>query len=148
MKARDLMTAAPTAVTSMDTVSRAASLMRERNVGCLPVVERLEVPILVGAITDRDITVRCAAQGHPPVCRVREHMSAQPLQTVRADADVSEVLEKMARACVRRIPVVTDDNVLVGIVAQADLATKLAEQAPVQVVSVLERVSAPAVLTA
>jgi len=148
MKARELMTYAPVTVTPEDSISHAAVLMRDNRVGSLPVVEPGKTPVLVGIITDRDITMRCTAKGHLPSCRVQEHMTSHTIQSVRADADVAEVLDKMDRLQVRRLPVVTDDNVLVGIVAQADVATKYSNQSPMHVVSLLERMSEPSPLVA
>lgn len=147
MKARDLMTYSPVTVTPEHSVSYAASLMRQHRIGALPVVEVGEVPLLVGMITDRDIAVRCTAKGHMPSCRVEDHMTTYTIHSVRADADVSDVLEKMDRAQIRRLPVVTDDNVLVGIIAQADIATKCSTQSPMRVANLLERISEPSLVT-
>jgi CBS domain-containing protein len=144
MKARDLMTADPFVVTPKDSVKRAAELMRNIRVGCLPVVDDPERPILRGIITDRDITVRCVSAGHVPGCTVERHMTAKPLQTVDPDDDVSEVVVKMESGQLRRIPVVNDDEILIGIIAQADLATKLGPTEPLMVEAVLQRISTPA----
>jgi len=142
MKVKEIMTAGPRAVLPGDTVRRAADVMRELNIGAVPVVEDLTSKKLSGIITDRDITVRCTSAGHTPNCFVRQHMTAMPLQTIHPDDDVSEVFEKMERAQVRRIPVVTPEGVLVGIIAQADLATKVGPAQPRQIEELLEFVSA------
>lgn len=144
MRARDLMTSDPLVVTPSDHVSRAAEIMRDTRVGCVPVVQSVKSPVLLGLITDRDIAVRCVAKGHDSKCDVKAHMTAGPLQTVGPDADVSEVIEKMEAGQVRRIPVVGDRGVLLGIVAQADIATKVGPKEPRKVEELLERVSAPA----
>ena len=142
MKAREIMTASPVAVKPGDTVQRAADIMRELNIGAVPVVEDLTSNRLAGIITDRDITTRCTAKGHTPTCFVRQHMTATPLQTIHPDDDVSEVFEEMERAQVRRIPVVTPGGTLVGIIAQADLATKVGPAQPGKIEELLEYVSA------
>jgi CBS domain-containing protein len=126
MKARDIMTANPFVVTPADPVSRAAEIMRYEDVGGVPVVDDPTHLHLVGLITDRDIAIRCVARGHSASCLVGDTMTPAPLQTVTADADVSEIVEKMERAQVRRIPVVDAAGALMGIVAEADLAVKLA----------------------
>src|SRR5674476_1468190 len=87
MRARDLMTSDPLVVTPTDHVSRAAEIMRATRVGCVPVVQSSESPVLLGLITDRDIAVRCVAKGHDSKCDVKAHMTAGPLQTVGPDAD-------------------------------------------------------------
>jgi CBS domain-containing protein len=65
------------------------------------------------------------------------------LHTVHPDAEVREVIDLMAREQVSRIPVVREDRALVGVIAQADLATKLGPRAPLDVERMLERVSEP-----
>ncbi len=145
MKVRDIMTTHPFVVTPGDSISYAAEIMRHQQVGALPVIEQLAKGKLVGILTDRDIVVRCVARAHDPTCLVGDHMSALPLETVGPDADVDEVMEKMERAQVRRIPVLDQFNVLVGIVAQADLARRIGPAAPAKVEEVLERVSVPSV---
>lgn len=132
-------------VTPGDTVRRAADVMRELNVGAVPVVEDRVTRMLRGIITDRDITIRCTAEAHASTCLVKDHMTAMPLQTIHPDDDVTRVIEKMERGQVRRLPVITPDGVLVGIIAQADLATKVGPTQPRQVEELLERVSAPSV---
>lgn len=143
MKARDLMTSNPTVVASSDRIARAAEVMRDRGIGAVPVVDDPDVPVPLGIITDRDIAVRCVAAGHGSRCTVRDHMTRAPLITVQPDADASEVVTKMEGAQVRRLPVVGDTGALLGIIAQADLATKLGPAEPLKVEEVLERVSAP-----
>jgi len=147
MKAREIMTASPMTVTPVDSVRRAADVMRELNVGAVPVVEDRVSNMLRGIITDRDIAVRCTAEAHTPNCFIKDHMTAMPLQTVHPDEDVSRVIEKMERGQVRRLPVITPDGVLVGIIAQADLATKLGPTQPREIEELLERVSAASVPT-
>jgi CBS domain-containing protein len=142
MRARDIMTSNPLVVTGTDPVSQAAEIMRDAEVGIVPVVDDREHRHLIGVITDRDIAVRCVAQKHVPACDVRSHMSGDHLYTVGPDDDVSRVLEFMSHDQVRRIPVVAEDMRLIGMISQADLATKLGPDHPVDVERVLESVSA------
>ena len=143
MKARDIMTANPSAVTPRDTVAHAAEIMRDLDVGIVPVVDDQSTMRLEGVLTDRDIAVRCVAKGHQAECRVSDHMTTDHLDVVRADADVRDVIAKMEADQVRRIPVVADGSRLVGIIAQADLAVKLGPKDPTLVEEVVERISAP-----
>lgn len=145
MNARDIMTADPFCVTPTDTVRRAADVMRELDVGAVPVVDEILNPVLRGVITDRDITVRCVAEGHSPACMVRDHMTAAPLQTVPPEADVAEVIQLMEKAQVRRILVVKPDGTLAGIIAQADIALKLGPKYPATIEELIERISAASV---
>lgn len=125
MKARDIMTHRPLAVIPTDPVWKAAEIMKYEDIGGVPVVHDRTSGRLVGVITDRDITVRCVARRHEPSCLVRAHMTPRPLRTVHPDDDVGEVVKKMEEAEVRRIPVVDEHGILVGIVAERDLAMKL-----------------------
>ncbi len=124
MKARDVMTSNPDVLTPDEPVTRAAQLMRDRNVGIVPVVEDKSSMKLRGVITDRDIAIRHVAEGHGNSCRVADEVSRQPLATVQPDADVKDVMNVMKREQVRRVPVVEGDNRLVGIIAQADIAER------------------------
>jgi CBS domain-containing protein len=117
------MTREPVYCQPDDSVSVAADLMRTHDVGALPVVEA--GGRLVGIVTDRDLVVKVIA-GDQPVDRatVRAAMSTDPA-TSREDDDVSDALSLMAERQVRRVPVVGADGRLVGIIAQADVATRL-----------------------
>jgi CBS domain-containing protein len=140
MKARDIMTSDVEVVTPNDPVSRAAELMRDANVGIIPVVEDTSSMRLRGVITDRDIAVRHVAERHTQECRVGDHMTADRIDTVRPDSDLDEVVRVMERDQIRRVPVVEDGQRLVGIIAQADLA----REAPAERVGELvERLSEP-----
>ena len=142
MRARDIMTSNPLVVTASDPVSHAAEIMRDAEIGIVPVVDDREQRRLIGVITDRDIAVRCVARQHLPACEVRLHMSGDHLCTVAPDDDVSRVIASMSHDQVRRIPVVAEDNRLVGMISQADLATKVGPEHPLDVERVLESVSA------
>jgi CBS domain-containing protein len=121
MKARDIMTKNPSTVSPDTKLQEAARMMKDQNVGILPVVEAAGSTTLVGVITDRDIAVRCVAEGHDSSkCPVREAMSTG-VATAREDDDVNNVMDLMGREQVRRIPIVDERGALVGIVAQADI---------------------------
>jgi CBS domain-containing protein len=144
MLAREIMTVGPSCVTPDDPLSAAAELMRDLGVGIVPVVEDRERRRLVGVITDRDIAVRCVARHHELGCLVHDHMTGHKLHTVSPNADVAYVMEMMEREQVRRVPVVHEDGSLVGIIAQADMATKLGSEEALEVKHMLERISEPA----
>jgi CBS domain-containing protein len=143
MKARDIMTRDPQVVTPGDTVSRAAQLMREADVGIIPVVDDQSSRRLRGVITDRDIAVRHVADGHTEDCVVEDHMS-EGLSRVGPDDDVADVLRMMQREQVRRVPVVEDGDRLVGIIAQADIAVDMGTDHPRDVSRTVEEISRPA----
>ena len=121
MKAREIMTSNPQVVTREDSVADAARIMRSADTGFVPVVDDRNSMRLSGVITDRDIAIRHVADNHANECTVGDHMSAD-VRTVKPDDNVKDVMEVMKSQQVRRVPVV-EDNRLVGIVAQADIAT-------------------------
>jgi CBS domain-containing protein len=144
MLAHEIMTRNPTVVTPEESISRVASIMRDLDIGIVPVVASRSTNMLEGVITDRDIVVRCVAMQHEPSCRVGDHMTADHIDTVLPTTDVDEVIRLMEEDRVRRIVVVDDMKEVVGIIAQADLALKLGPKQPRVVEEVLERISEPA----
>ena len=145
MKAREIMTEYPQAVTPTDALSHAAALMRDGDVGFLPVVDDRTSRRLVGVITDRDIAIRHVADAHSDECVIKQHMTGDRLVTVSPDADTSEVHRLMAERQVRRIPVVDAEGHVLGVISQADVATK--EQRDRQTGQIVEKISEPASLT-
>jgi CBS domain-containing protein len=115
------MTSNPECVTRDDTLTRAAQIMRDVDSGFVPVVDDRSSMHVSGVITDRDIAIRHVADDHPNSCRVGDHMTAA-VRSVRPDDDVKDVMDVMKRDQIRRVVVVDDDR-LVGVIAQADIAT-------------------------
>lgn len=116
---RELMSSNPRSIESDQPVVEAAKIMRDEDVGLVPVVEGER---LLGTVTDRDIAIRVIAeQKDPSSIQVREIASTN-LVTVDPQQDLDEALRLMAQHQVRRLPVVEEDGRLVGIVAQADVA--------------------------
>ena len=121
MKAKDIMTKNPKCVTPETSVREAARLMKEEDVGVLPVVDRDGSDRLVGIVTDRDIAIRHVAEGHDSSsCPVREAMTSN-VRTARENDDVDDVMDVMGKEQIRRIPVINERGALIGIVAQADI---------------------------
>jgi CBS domain-containing protein len=120
------------------TVAEAARRMRDGNFGMLPVGENDK---LVGAITDRDIAVRCVAQGLEGDALVRDVMS-DGIRWAYEDESVEHASDVMGQHQIRRLPIVNRDKRLVGIVALADIAT--CEPALEPAAKALECISEPA----
>lgn len=144
MKISELMTKNPCTVTPDTPVSEAARLMKEEDVGSVPVVERVGGAEtrgrLVGVVTDRDIAVRLVAEGRTTDVPVRDVMSGG-VKTAGPDDSVDSVMSLMGREQVRRIPVVDERGALVGVVSQADLARKASD--PAKVERTVEQISQP-----
>jgi len=133
---RDAMTADPRSIGKSVSVVEAARLMREQDIGSLPITDDEQ---LVGMITDRDITMRVVAEAADPNATSVEDVYSRDLISVAPDNDLEEALGLMARHQVRRLPVVEDGR-LVGIVAQADIALSENETKTGELV---EAISAP-----
>jgi CBS domain-containing protein len=116
---RDLMTRGPRTIDTAGSAVDAARMMRDEDVGLIPIVESDH---LVGTVTDRDIAVRLVAEGKSPEKTRVADIASRELVTIDPDQDVDEALRLMAKHQVRRLPVVEEDGKLVGIVAQADIA--------------------------
>jgi len=125
-KIAEVMTFPPCSVEPQTTLHRAAELMAEHGIGSLPVCDANR---LVGFITDRDITVRATSRGASPDSAVCADTMTTDVQTCRGDESCDDVLERMARLGVRRIPVVGDDGHLVGVVSLGDLVHQDAARA-------------------
>jgi CBS domain-containing protein len=124
MKIHDIMTKNPSCVTRDSSVREAAQLMRKEDVGIVPVVAAADRKQLVGVITDRDIAIRCIADGKDASCPVGDAMSADDLKTCSANDEIDTVIDTMRTEKVRRIPIVDERGSLVGIVSQADVLLK------------------------
>ena len=118
-KVHEVMTERPRAVTPQTSVSEVAEVMETEDVGVVPVVEGDR---LVGIVTDRDIVVRAIAKGKDPRGMPASEVSSRELVTVSPDDDLSDALKLMAQYQVRRLAVTAEDERLVGVVSQADVA--------------------------
>jgi CBS domain-containing protein len=124
-KARDVMTADARCVQQGQTLVDAARLMRELDVGALPICG--DDNRLKGMVTDRDIVIRCIADGGDPAqTDVMSLAQGKPV-TVGADDDIEVALRTMAEHQVRRLPVI-DGHDLVGLISQADIARNLPDR--------------------
>lgn len=145
MRAADIMTADPTAVTPHSTLADAARWMAELDVGIMPVVDAPETNRLLGVVTDRDLAVRGLARGRDGGAPVADCMTAD-VCAVHPTASIREVFDLMKRERVRRVPVTDAGGRLVGIIAQADLAVHYAGldvEREREVEEVIERISEP-----
>lgn len=116
---RNVMTPNPTTVEPSAPVFEAARIMKNEDVGPVPVCQSGR---LVGVVTDRDIVLRVVAEGKDPQSTTVQEIASQDLVTIDPQQQLDEALRLMAQHQVRRLPVVEEDGKLVGIVAQADVA--------------------------
>jgi CBS domain-containing protein len=126
LRAADVMTDNPECVTPETTLADAARKMRDLDVGIIPVVESDSSKRLKGVLTDRDIAIRAVADGKDAnTTRVMEVMTTQ-VETCNKNDSLRDVLSVMEREQVRRVPITDREGRLVGIIAQADVATEVA----------------------
>ena len=121
MKVSDVMTTEVETVQMNSTLEEAASIMKVENVGAIPVVD--EDDDLVGIITDRDIVVRCVAEGKDPADTSVEEVLSHELETIEPDVDIDEAARLMADKQIRRLPV-CEEGELIGMISIGDLAVK------------------------
>ncbi|MBU3145456.1 CBS domain-containing protein [Clostridium sp. CF012] len=120
MKISEIMTKDVISLSVDDTVEHAAGLMKEHNIGSIPVSTKEKI---VGIVTDRDIILRCVAEGKDlKVQKVREIMTSNPV-VGDENLNVDDAARIMSERQIRRLPIVSD-NTLVGMVSLGDLAVE------------------------
>ncbi|GAA4857494.1 CBS domain-containing protein [Saccharopolyspora rosea] len=122
--ARDIMHPGVQCVGEDDTLLTAARMMRDLKVGSLPICGRDDR--LHGIITDRDIVIRCCAEGRDPADVKAGALAQGTPHWVAADTDVDQVLSMMEQYRIRRLPVIADHR-LVGMISEADLAQHISD---------------------
>lgn len=124
-KCSEVMTREPACCEPGDSITKVASIMKREDVGSVPVVDSREDKKLIGMVTDRDLVVRVLAEGTAVErATVRDAMTSHPVSCVEGD-DVRKAVEAMADRQVRRMPIVDEQGRLTGIIAQADVATRV-----------------------
>ena len=120
MKIREIMTTDIKKATLDNTLTDVASMMRDEDIGALPVVQDGE---LRGIVTDRDIVVRAIADGKEPSTTTVQEVLSEELESVESDDDVEKAADLMASRQIRRLPVVQGGK-LIGMVSLGDIAVK------------------------
>jgi CBS domain-containing protein len=133
---KEIMTRNPITVRVDDSAQKAAGLMKDNHIGPIPVLD--QESRLIGLVTDRDLAIKVVAEGKSADTKVGDVMS-RDLFTCGPDDNVKEALKTMEAHQVRRVPIVDDQGRLLGIVAQADLATKT--EKPERVAKAVESIS-------
>lgn len=122
MKVREVMSQNPTCCTPSDSAQSVARIMRDRNVGAVPVIADQQTHQLIGMVTDRDFCCSIVADGlDPKTTTIERFISANPV-SCRDGENIERCERLMQDHQVRRIPVVDQSGSVIGIVSQADLA--------------------------
>jgi CBS domain-containing protein len=120
----EVMTQNPIYCLPNDMAIKAAELMKSGEIGSVLVVENEQTRKLVGIITDRDLVLKVMAEGRDAQSTQVAEVMTQDVVTCRAEDELQKALDAMADYQLRRIPVVDSDNKILGIIAQADVATR------------------------
>ena len=142
MKTKHVMTKDPSCCLPSDPASRAARIMRDENIGVVPVIDNEQSQKIVGVVTDRDLCMNVVAESRNPDGVLVETCMTTAVVSCSASDAVDKVMELMKENQIRRIPVVDDQHRLQGIVSMADLVSR-AELKPAQAHDTLKKVSAP-----
>lgn len=120
MKIRNIMSKEVTKLNPDDSIEKAAQLMKQNNIGSIPICDQEQV---IGIVTDRDIATRCVAEGqNVKQQRVCDIMSPAPV-IGNPEMDAHEVAQLMSEKQIRRLPIV-ENNSLVGVVALGDISVQ------------------------
>ena len=140
-KCNEVMTKDPVCCLPNDSVAKAAELMKSEDIGSIPVIDNEQSQTLVGIVTDRDLTLAIVAEGLDAKATKVGAVMTRKVVTCLADDDLQKALDAMAEHQLRRIPVVDNDNKVVGIIAQADVATRVDQ--PEKTAEMVKEISQP-----
>jgi CBS domain-containing protein len=124
MFVKDIMTENPACCTPDSNLQDVAKLMLDNDCGAIPVVEDNNHKRPIGIVTDRDITIRTVAVGENPLTMTVKSVMTKNIVSAKADMTIEECIDLMEENQIRRVPVVDENGNCVGIIAQADIATK------------------------
>ena len=124
-KCNEVMTKNPVCCLPNDMAAKVAKSMKRKNVGSIPVIENEKTRKLVGIVTDRDLALKIVAKELDAKSTKVEAVMTRKLVTCRAEDDLQKALDAMSEHQLRRIPIVDKDNKILGIITQADVATRI-----------------------
>lgn len=142
---RDVMTREVKCCLETDTVDQAAQLMKDQDVGPVPIVEEGSGR-LIGIVTDRDLAVKVVAEGRDPTATRISDIMTSNLVTCGPSDSLDQAVRLMEEHQIRRIPVCDDSGRIQGIIAQADIATRTRE--PRKTAEMVQKISEPSAGTA
>jgi CBS domain-containing protein len=142
MQCKELMTENPMFCLPTDTAANVAQLMKDADIGAVPVVLDADTKKLIGIVTDRDLAMRVDGADLDPDTTLTAEVMTRGLVTCAPEDDSQKVLHAMEKYQIRRIPIVDAEGLLVGIIAQADIARHLGD--PEKVTRLITEVSRPA----
>jgi CBS domain-containing protein len=145
LRCRDIMTRNLTVARRETTLQEIATMMNEADAGVIPIIEPAQDENangqgkLVGLITDRDIVLRAVAKGKDITTTKAEEVMTTELHTAGPDERVFDIVRKMGDKQIRRVPVISDEGNLLGIISMADIALETEDDR--ELAEVLEEIS-------
>ena len=125
MKCNEVMTKNPVCCLPNDNLVKVAQLMKNSDIGAIPIIENEETKMLVGILSDRDLVLKIVAEERDPQSTKVEDVMTRKVVTCQTDDDLEKALDLMTEHQLRRIPIIDSENRIIGIIAQADVATRL-----------------------
>ena len=144
MRVEQLMTPSPATCGQTDNVAQAAERMWDANCGIIPVVD--DAGQVISVVTDRDICIAAATRGRAPGEIRVDEMDTRPVVACRLDDEVKTALQAMRDHRVRRLPVVSDEGILHGVISLDDIASAAGSRNSVSatdVISAMKAIYAP-----
>ena len=139
MNCKEVMTGNPVCCLATDLVSEAARIMRREDVGPVPVINDNQHRHLIGIVTDRDLAIKVVAELRDPGKTPVSDVMTWTIVACRESDDASTAIKAMEEHQIRRVPVLDDEGKIVGIISQADVATRLQE--PKKIAEVVHEIS-------
>lgn len=139
MKCSEVMTDNPVCCLPGDSVSQAARVMRREHVGPVPVISDEQPRELIGIVTDRDLAIKVVAESRDSNKTTVGEVMTNTIIACREDDDMSSAIAAMEEHQIRRIPVIDQGGRIVGIISQADVATRVHE--PKRTAEMVEEIS-------
>ena len=142
-KCSEVMTQNPICCLPTDTVSKVAQLMKTEDVGSIPVIENEQTMRLIGIVTDRDLALQVVASERDAGSTQVADVMTYEVITCRASDDVQKAVDAMSQHQLRRMPVIDGDHRIVGIISQADVATRVEKSE--EIAEMVKEISQPTV---
>ena len=124
-KCKKVMTKDPVCCLPNDFVVSVAKLMKRENIGSVPVIDNVQTRNLIGIVTDRDLAIKVVSESRNAKTTKVVEVMTQKVVSCLADDNLQKAMDAMSENQLRRIPIVDKDNKILGIISQADVATRV-----------------------
>jgi CBS domain-containing protein len=140
-KCDEVMTNNPVCCLPNHVVATAAKLMKSGNIGSIPVIESEKTRKLVGIVTDRDLVLNVVAEGKDPKSTKVAAVMTAKVVCCQSEDDLQKAMDSMSKSQLRRIPIIDKDGRILGIISQADVATRVDK--PKRTAAMVKEISQP-----